>query len=147
MNSAVDPFLMKKLLKSGICGSVNSARMHCSPRKSQLLRAKQKKKKKEKNAEQKRKCQNHLNPNGYIIFSYVSKLIITLVWYEVELWRWWFIHDFRGLFGYRLFCRKLKTYCWKHWSKIIFKMWIVSWDPKMDSYAHFWLGREQCHRT
>ena len=25
-----DPFLMKKLLKSGICGSVNSARVHYS---------------------------------------------------------------------------------------------------------------------
>ena len=29
---------MKKLLKSAICGSVNSARMHCSPWKSQPLR-------------------------------------------------------------------------------------------------------------
>ena len=29
---------MKKLLKSGICGFVNSARMHCSPWKSQPLR-------------------------------------------------------------------------------------------------------------
>ena len=29
---------MKKLLKSGICGSVNSARMHSSPWKSQPLR-------------------------------------------------------------------------------------------------------------
>ena len=29
---------MKKLLKSGICGSVNSARMHCSQQKSQHLR-------------------------------------------------------------------------------------------------------------
>ena len=28
---------MKKLLKSGICGSVNSARMHCLPWKSQPL--------------------------------------------------------------------------------------------------------------
>ena len=32
-----DPFLMKKLLKSGICGSMNSARMHCSRWKSQHL--------------------------------------------------------------------------------------------------------------
>ena len=32
------PFLMKKLQKSGICGSVNSARMHCSLWKSQHLR-------------------------------------------------------------------------------------------------------------
>ena len=29
---------MKKLLKSAICGYVNSARMHCSPWKSQPLR-------------------------------------------------------------------------------------------------------------
>ena len=29
---------MKKLLKSGICGSVNSARMHCLRQKSQHLR-------------------------------------------------------------------------------------------------------------
>ena len=54
MNSAVDPFLMKKLLKSGICGSVNSARMHFSPSKSQLLRAKQKKKKRKKKREKHR---------------------------------------------------------------------------------------------
>ena len=42
---------MKKLLKSGICGSVNSARMHCSPWNSQLLRAKKKGKKKKRAAE------------------------------------------------------------------------------------------------
>ena len=35
---------MKKLLKSGICESVNSARMHCSLWNSQLLQAKKKKK-------------------------------------------------------------------------------------------------------
>ena len=28
-----DPFLMKKLIKNKICGSVNSAYMHCSPQK------------------------------------------------------------------------------------------------------------------
>ena len=28
-----DPFLMKKLIKNKICGSVNSARMHCSLKK------------------------------------------------------------------------------------------------------------------
>ena len=33
-----DPFLMKKLLKSGICGSMNSTLMHCLLRKSQHLR-------------------------------------------------------------------------------------------------------------
>ena len=46
MNSAVGPFLMKKLLKSGICGSMNNARVHCSPWKSQQMQAKKKKKKK-----------------------------------------------------------------------------------------------------
>ena len=28
-----DPFLMKKLLKSEICGSIINAQMHCSPEK------------------------------------------------------------------------------------------------------------------
>ena len=28
-----DPFLMKKLIKNEICGSVNSAYVHCSPQK------------------------------------------------------------------------------------------------------------------
>ena len=28
-----DPFLMKKLIKNEICGSVNSAQMHCSLKK------------------------------------------------------------------------------------------------------------------
>ena len=37
MNSIVDPFVMKKLLKSGIFGSVNSTLIHCSLWKSQHL--------------------------------------------------------------------------------------------------------------
>ena len=57
---------MKKLLKSEICGSVNSAQMHCSLCKSQQMRAEPKKKKKEKTAEQKRRRHNNLNPNGHI---------------------------------------------------------------------------------
>ena len=43
-----NPFLMKKLLKSGICGFMNSARMHCSLWKSQQVRAEPKKKKEKK---------------------------------------------------------------------------------------------------
>ena len=39
-----DPFLMKKLLKNEICGSMNSARIHCSRLKSQQVRLKKKKK-------------------------------------------------------------------------------------------------------
>ena len=46
---------MKKLLKSEICGFVNSARMYCSQWNSQLLRAKKKKGKRNVlNAESKR---------------------------------------------------------------------------------------------
>ena len=37
MNSIVDPFVMKKLLKSRIFGSVNSTLIHCSLWKSQHL--------------------------------------------------------------------------------------------------------------
>ena len=54
---------MKKLLKSEICRSVNSARMHCSPWKSQQMWAKPKKKKKKKTTEQKRRRLNNLNQN------------------------------------------------------------------------------------
>ena len=43
---------MKKLLKSRICGSMNRARVHYSPWKSQQMRAKKKRKKEEvENAE------------------------------------------------------------------------------------------------
>ena len=58
-----DPFLMKKLIKNEICGSVNSAYMHCSLQKVNICgycslnsnrntpkRVKTKKKKKEQNA-------------------------------------------------------------------------------------------------
>ena len=86
-----DPFLMKKLLKSGICGSMNSARMHCSLWKSQYLqllfneqcmnsshitpkRVKTKKKKNKKKEKKKRtkredytQTQQKLNPNRHII--------------------------------------------------------------------------------
>ena len=66
---------MKKLLKSGIkllkseiCESVNSARMHCLLWKSQQVRAEpKKKKKKKKSAGQKRRCNNQLNPNTHYI--------------------------------------------------------------------------------
>ena len=35
----------------------------------------------------------------------------------------------KGLFGYRLFCWKLKTENWKHYNKIIFKYVNSPWDP------------------
>ena len=49
---------MKKLLKSGICGSANSARMHCSLWKSQQVWAEPKKKEEEKSTGQKRRRNN-----------------------------------------------------------------------------------------
>ena len=46
-----DPFLIKKLLKSVICGIVNSAWIYCLQlTKSTIAAEKKKKKKKEKNA-------------------------------------------------------------------------------------------------
>ena len=52
-----DPFLMKKLLKSGICGSVNSAQ----PWKSQQMRAK----KKRENVEEAKRGRDKLDPNRH----------------------------------------------------------------------------------
>ena len=43
-----DPFLIKKLLKSVICGTVNSAQMHCSQLTKSTIAAEKKKKKKKK---------------------------------------------------------------------------------------------------
>ena len=43
---------MKKLLKNEICGSINSAQMHCSQTKSQQMRLPKKKKKAETCCEQ-----------------------------------------------------------------------------------------------
>ena len=45
---------MKKLLKSKICRTVNSAQIHCSRKKSQNMRLKKRKKKKKKKREGKR---------------------------------------------------------------------------------------------
>ena len=41
-----DLFLMKKLIKSGVCGSVNSALMHCLQKNGSTIAAEKKKKKK-----------------------------------------------------------------------------------------------------
>ena len=55
-----DPFLMKKLLKSGICGFVNSERVHCSPWNSQQMRAKKK-----ENVEEAKHRHDKLDPNRH----------------------------------------------------------------------------------
>ena len=58
-----DPFLMKKLLKSGICGSMNSAHVHCSSWKSQQMQAK----KKGGNTEKAKFGRDKLDPNTYLV--------------------------------------------------------------------------------
>ena len=40
---------MKKLIKSGVCGSVNSTLVHCSQKNGSTIAAEKKKKKKKKN--------------------------------------------------------------------------------------------------
>ena len=55
---------MKNLLKSGICGSVNSARVHCSWLTWSNSAAKKKKTKQKTQPKIQRKT---LNPNGHII--------------------------------------------------------------------------------
>ena len=44
----MEPFLIKKLLKSVICGTVNSIYMHCSQERKSTIAAEKKKKKKNK---------------------------------------------------------------------------------------------------
>ena len=91
---------MKKLIKNEICGSVNSARMHCSRKTGQMLRLlfmystwtvaacegenvwKKKKKKKEKT--QKRNTGNAtLYPNitniSFSIFNFFSLIFFTVI--------------------------------------------------------------------
>ena len=62
-----DLFLIKKLLKSVICGTVNSAWMHCSQLTKSTLAA-EPKKEREKNAVIKRRRRNNCNPNSHITF-------------------------------------------------------------------------------
>ena len=62
-----NPFLIKKLLKSVICGTVNSTHMHCSQLiKSTIAGLKKKEKKKEENVEKKLRRGFHCNPNGHL---------------------------------------------------------------------------------
>ena len=75
-----DPFLMKKLIKNEIFGSVNSAYMHCSPQKVNICGycslnsnhntpKRVKKKKKEHNATWKRRLgiQTHTYNHGLLV--------------------------------------------------------------------------------
>ena len=67
-----DPFLIKKLLKNVICGTVNSARMHCSQLTKSTIVVEPKKKKKEKNAAPKRRRRNNFHPNGHRVYLDIS---------------------------------------------------------------------------
>ena len=60
-----DPFLIKKLLKSVICGTVNSTHMHCLQLTKSTIVGWKKKKEKEN---VKKKCRRgfHCKPNGHI---------------------------------------------------------------------------------
>ena len=77
-----DLFLMKKLIKSVICGSVNSAYVHCSLQKvtakstiavtvywtvTAILPQKKKKKKTNRNATQTQKAESKPSPNFYVL--------------------------------------------------------------------------------
>ena len=46
MNSAVGPIFNEKVDKNGVCGSVNSAQVHCSQKNGSTIAAEKKKKKK-----------------------------------------------------------------------------------------------------
>ena len=79
-----DPFLIKKLLKSVICGT----REQCTDAlftvdKVNYCRLK-KKKRKEKNVEEKRRRQNHCNPNGHLVLKFIK---IFVLWNEFSLTR------------------------------------------------------------
>ena len=64
-----DPFLIKKLLKSVICGIVNSAWIYCLQLTKSTIAAEKKKKKKRKRKTQlqKRRRRNNLDPNGHLV--------------------------------------------------------------------------------
>ena len=67
MNSIVRPILMKKLLESEICESVNSAPCTVHREKVNKCRLKKKKKKKEENVENENADAQTLKPNEYLI--------------------------------------------------------------------------------
>ena len=64
-----DLFLMKKLLKSGVCGSREQAWVHCSQEKSQQLWLKKRKKRRE-NAQEENAAMNKFDPNTHLFFNW-----------------------------------------------------------------------------
>ena len=88
MNSTVGPIFNEKLLKSGICGSINSAWMHCSRLtwSNSVAETKKKKKKKSENANT---AAYNSNPNTHLLlktekWKYCNKIIFKCVNNVVE---------------------------------------------------------------
>ena len=85
-----DLFLMKKLLKSEICGSVNSARMYCSQQNSQLLRAKKKKRKTQRvkrriqTASQYRHSQQNECPSNKLVLLLSQARLLYIMTHEIQ---------------------------------------------------------------
>ena len=96
-----NPFLMKKLIKNEICGSMNSARMYCSRKNGQKLRllfmyrtwtvaasgekTREKKKKKKENAEtetQQTQSKHTLNKKKYQNCQFLYMYIYIYVHYD-----------------------------------------------------------------
>ena len=89
VNSAVGPIFNKKLLKNVICGTMNSAQMHCSQLTKSTIAA-EPKKKKEKNAAPKRRRRNNFHPNGHNKY--------FLYWHHIILYQNPSIKWFMGIF-------------------------------------------------
>ena len=70
-----DPFLIKKLLKSVICGTVNSTHMHCSQLTKSTIAGWEKK---EENVEKKRRRGFQLKANGHLKFIFLLTFVIFL---------------------------------------------------------------------
>ena len=64
-----DLFLMKKLIKSEVCGSMNSTSVYCSWKKSQHKLLKKKKRKKRRKRRKRKRSREKLDPNMHLIFT------------------------------------------------------------------------------
>ena len=104
------PFLIKKLLKSVICGTVNSAQMHCSQLTKSTIATEKKKKKKEKNAVIKHRRGN-CNPNSHIV--YCSSIFVHLFSFHFFFSFWGFLLYITQIcFGFKNFFFFFKAKSW-----------------------------------
>ena len=121
-----DPFLMKKLIKNEICGSINSARIQCSLEKVNIYGycSLNSSRIPPKTRERKKKMLVDFSKKIYI---YISIYIYETVWIGLIL-------------------LKLKTYCWNYCSKIIFKYVNNTEGPifneKIDKKWNLWVHKQ-----